>query len=146
MRTWVPPSAPSLLPAPTTEPFGLGAAPAVPPAPSVASTIPSSSWLEQQQLAEELSDSMLEAVGEVGIEEAIEETILASNEIVETMQEAIDEHQADDEDAIKVPTASLPPGPPSSSTGQSVAEQELTRSSAVDDSGVVTMAPDPMAR
>ena len=46
----------------------------------------------------------------------------------------------------KAPKASLPPGPPSSSTGQSVAEQELTRSSAVDDSGVVTMAPDPMAR
>ena len=61
--TWVPISAPSLLPAPTTEPFGLGAAPAVPPAALVApSTIPSSSWLEQQQLAEELSDSM-NAVG-----------------------------------------------------------------------------------
>ena len=43
--TWVPISAPSLLPAPTTEPFGLGAAPAVPPAASVAPTIPSSSWL-----------------------------------------------------------------------------------------------------
>ena len=40
----------------------------------------------------------------------------------------------------KAPKASLPPGPPSSSAGQSVAEQELTRSSAVD-SGVVPMAP-----
>jgi len=57
MRTWVPTSAPSLLPAPTTEPFGLGAALAVPTAALVApSTIPSSSWLEQQQLAEELNE------------------------------------------------------------------------------------------
>ena len=53
---------PTLFPAPTTESFGLGAAPAVPPAASVAPTNPSSSWLEQQQLAEELSDSM-NAVG-----------------------------------------------------------------------------------
>ena len=61
--TWVPISASSLLPAPTTEPFGLGAAPAVPPAPSVAPTIPSSSWLEQQQLGKESSDSAWKAFG-----------------------------------------------------------------------------------
>ena len=165
---------------------------------------------------------MLEAVGEVGIKEAIEETILESNEIVETMQEAIDEHRADAEDAIKeadvltaepvlagsglevtteaisvdlvageeaiglhgIPpaqvepetishqvqrvqtqsdgsasqphslrsislvkatTASLPPGPPSSSTGQSVAEQEVTFRSGTADSGVASTAPTPSA-
>jgi hypothetical protein len=58
--TWV-------LPAPTIKPFGLGAdlgaAPAVPPAPSVAPTIPSSSWLEQQQLGKESSDSAWKAFG-----------------------------------------------------------------------------------
>ena len=41
------------------------------------------------------------------------------------------------------PTASLPPGPPSSSTGQSVTEQEVTRSSAAD-SDVATMTPAPL--
>ena len=41
-------------------------------------------------------------------------------------------------------TASLPPGPPSSSTGWSVAEQEVTRSGAAD-SGVALTAPAPMA-
>ena len=65
--TWVPISASSLLPAPTIKPFGLGAdlgaAPAVPPAPSVAPTIPSSSWLEQQQLGKESSDSAWKAFG-----------------------------------------------------------------------------------
>ena len=38
--------------------------------------------------------------------------------------------------------ASLPPGPPSSSTGQSVAEQEVTRSGAADN-GVAPTAPAP---
>ena len=42
----------------------------------------------------------------------------------------------------KAPAASLPPGPPSSSTGQSVAEQEVTRSGAID-SGLA--APSPLA-
>ena len=41
----------------------------------------------------------------------------------------------------KVPAASLPPGPPSSSTGQSVAEQEVTRSGAAD-VGVAPAAPE----
>ena len=44
----------------------------------------------------------------------------------------------------KAPTASLPPGPPSSSTGRSVAEPEVTRSGATD-SGVVPTAPSPLA-
>ena len=43
----------------------------------------------------------------------------------------------------KVPTASLPPGPPSSSAGQSVAEQEVTRSGAAD-SGVAPAALAPL--
>eukprot|EP00964_Phaeocystis_antarctica_P098826 scaffold64785_cov50-Phaeocystis_antarctica.AAC.1 len=45
----------------------------------------------------------------------------------------------------KAPAASLPPGPPSSFTGQSVAEQEVTRSGAAD-SGVVPTAPTPLSR
>ena len=46
----------------------------------------------------------------------------------------------------KAPTASLPPGPPSSSTGQSVAEQEVTiRSGGAADSGVAPTAPAPLA-
>ena len=44
----------------------------------------------------------------------------------------------------KAPAASLPPGPPSSSTGQSVAEQEVTRSGAAD-SAVAPTAPAPLA-
>eukprot|EP00964_Phaeocystis_antarctica_P146581 scaffold112918_cov56-Phaeocystis_antarctica.AAC.2 len=40
--------------------------------------------------------------------------------------------------------SSLPPGPPSSSTGQSVAEQEVTRSGAAD-SRVAPAAPAPLA-
>ena len=41
----------------------------------------------------------------------------------------------------KAPTASLPPGPPSSSAGQSVAEQEVTFRSGTADSGVASTAP-----
>eukprot|EP00964_Phaeocystis_antarctica_P041470 scaffold23708_cov63-Phaeocystis_antarctica.AAC.3 len=44
----------------------------------------------------------------------------------------------------KAPAASLPPGPPSSSTGRSVAEREVTRSGAMD-SGVVPTTPSPLA-
>ena len=44
----------------------------------------------------------------------------------------------------KAPAASLPPGPPSSSTGQSVAEQEVTRSGSAD-IGVAPAAPTPLA-
>eukprot|EP00964_Phaeocystis_antarctica_P004253 scaffold2308_cov68-Phaeocystis_antarctica.AAC.2 len=57
------------------------------------------------------------------------------------------ETQADDSASLpsrKSTGASLPPGPPSSSAGQSVAEQEISRSSTAD-SGVVPMAPDPLA-
>ena len=43
------------------------------------------------------------------------------------------------------PTASLPPGPPSSSAGQSVAEQEVTIRSGAADSGVASTAPTPLA-
>eukprot|EP00964_Phaeocystis_antarctica_P064075 scaffold38508_cov57-Phaeocystis_antarctica.AAC.1 len=45
----------------------------------------------------------------------------------------------------KAPTASLPPGPPSSSAGQSVAEQEVTVRSGAAGSGVAPAAPSPLA-
>eukprot|EP00964_Phaeocystis_antarctica_P112986 scaffold77082_cov48-Phaeocystis_antarctica.AAC.1 len=45
----------------------------------------------------------------------------------------------------KAPTASLPPGPPSSSAGQSVAEQEVTVRSGASGSGVAPTAPAPLA-
>ena len=85
MRTWVPTLAPSLLPTPTTTAVAMtqlnerrssdshspmpprpptaspATSPAVPHAPSAAPTIPLSSWLKQQQLAEESSDSVWQA-------------------------------------------------------------------------------------
>ena len=45
----------------------------------------------------------------------------------------------------KAPTASLPPGPPSSTAGQSVAEQELTFRSGTADRGEAPTAPAPLA-
>ena len=44
----------------------------------------------------------------------------------------------------KAPAASLPPGPPSSSASQSVAEQEVTIRSGAADSGVAPTAPAPL--
>ena len=90
MRTWVPTLAPSLLPTPTTTAMAMtqlnkrrssdshftatpvpprpptaspATSPAVPHAPSAALTIPLSSWLKQQQLAEESSDSVWQTSG-----------------------------------------------------------------------------------
>ena len=89
-RTWVPTSAPSLLLAPTTKATMMhsnerrssgschftvtpvpprpptapaAASAAVPHAPSITPTIPSSSWLKQQQLEEESSGSVWKASG-----------------------------------------------------------------------------------
>ena len=44
----------------------------------------------------------------------------------------------------KAPTASLPPGPPSSFADESVAEQEVTFRSGTAESGVASMAPAPL--
>ena len=53
----------------------------------------------EEEISEELSEETW--LSEKAIEKAIEETIMESNEIVETMQEAIEEHRADVEDAVK---------------------------------------------
>jgi len=60
----------------------------------------------EEEISEELSEETW--LSEKAIEKAIEETIMESNEIVETMQEAIEEHQADVEDAVKEANVPFP--------------------------------------
>ena len=60
----------------------------------------------EEEISEELSEETW--LSEKAIEKAIEETIMESNEIVETMQEAIEEHRADVEDAVKEANVPFP--------------------------------------
>eukprot|EP00964_Phaeocystis_antarctica_P083548 scaffold52557_cov62-Phaeocystis_antarctica.AAC.2 len=88
------------------EPFGLDGALTAPPTPSAAPIVSSSSWLEQQELAEVLEDRLtgLEAI-EVAFEdametseateEAIKETSMEAGATGETVEEVIEELLAD---------------------------------------------------
>eukprot|EP00964_Phaeocystis_antarctica_P072661 scaffold44470_cov61-Phaeocystis_antarctica.AAC.3 len=88
------------------EPIGLDGALAAPPTRSAAPIISSSSWLEQQELAEVLEEQLtgLEAI-EVAFEEAMEtseateeaikETSMEAGAIGETVEETIEDFLAD---------------------------------------------------
>ena len=103
MRTWVPTLAPSLALAPTTTAVAMTqsnerrasnshstAMPVPPPTPAVP---------VEEEIREEPSQETW--LREMKIEEAIEETILESNGILETLQEAVEDCRASDvEDAI----------------------------------------------
>ena len=70
-----PPPLPADLAQMFDEPIGLGAAPFAPPAPSVAPTVSSNSWLEQQQLAEALEEQLTGAEASIEVSKTVHELV-----------------------------------------------------------------------
>ena len=78
----------------------------------------------EEEISEELSQETW--LSDVKIEKAIEETVEESNGILETLQEAIEEHQADVEDAINRQAPALPTSPTPESLGHGQGQGSVT--------------------
>ena len=116
---------------PTASP---AASPAVPRAPSAAPSSPLlSSWLKQYSIevaveadiSEELSEETW--LSEMNIVKAVEETIMESNEIMETMLEAIEEHRVGVADLVAGEEAIGPHGTPPAQATETAAALRMAQ-------------------